>query len=192
MTIVAVPEPGPSIPRRGGPVRAALGRLVLRLVGWRIEGNLPDLPKLVVIAAPHSSGWDFVIGIALVFAMRLDIRFLGKAELFRGPLAPLFRWLGGIPVDRRRPDGVVEDAVARFQASPRLLLVIAPEGTRRPVEHWKTGFYRIAFAAGVPIVTGFIDNGRKRVGFGGALQPTGDSDGDIARLRDFYRGIRRR
>ena len=192
MTDLEVPEPGPAVPRRGGRIRAALGRLVLRLMGWRIEGNLPDLPRLVVIAAPHSSGWDFVIGIALVFAMRLDIRFLGKAELFRGPLAPLFRWLGGIPVDRRRPDGVVEDAVARFQASPRLLLAIAPEGTRRPVEHWKTGFYRIALGAGVPIVAGFIDNGRKRVGFGGALQPTGDSDGDIARLREFYRGIRRR
>ena len=180
------------MPRRGGKLRAGLGRLVLRLTGWRIEGNLPDLPKQVLIAAPHSSAWDFVIGIALVFAMRLDVRFLGKVELFRGPFGPLMRWLGGIPVHRDRPEGVVEDAVARFAANRALLLAMAPEGTRHPVERWKTGFHRIAVGAGVPIVPGYLDNGARRVGFGAPYYPTGDAEGDIAKLRDFYRGMPRR
>lgn len=165
---------------------------MLRLIGWRIEGNLPDAPKLVVIAAPHSSNWDFIIGVAVAFAMRLDARFLGKAELFRWPFGPIMRWLGGIPVDRNRPDGVVQDAVARFASSPNLLLGMAPEGTRKPVDRWKTGFHRIAFGAGVPIVPGYFDNRTKRVGFGAAFFPTADWERDIAALRQFYSGMARR
>ena len=187
-----IPDPGPNVPRRGGPIRAALGRLTLRLLGWRIEGNLPDLPKLVVIAAPHSSNWDFVIGIALVFAMRLDVRFLGKAELFRGPLGTFMRWLGGIPVDRKRPDGVVEDAVARFNASQQLVLGIAPEGTRKPVTQWKTGFQRIALGAKVPIVAGYFDNARKRVGFAGVFVPVADTDRQVQTIQGWYAGLVRR
>ena len=173
-------------------MRAAIGRLTLRLLGWRIEGNLPDLPRMVVIGAPHSSNWDFVLGVALVFAMRLDIRFLGKQELFRGPLGGFMRWLGGIPVHRDRPDGVVEDAIARFAESDRLVLAMAPEGTRRPVDRWKTGFYRIAAGAGVPIVAGFFDNGRKRIGFGAVFRADGDPDADIERIREWYAGMPRR
>ncbi len=187
-----IPEAGPHVPRRGGRLRAGLGRMVLRILGWGIAGNLPDVPQMVVIAAPHSSNWDFVIGVAVVFAMRLDVSFLGKAELFRGPLGPFMRWLGGIPVDRQRPDGVVEDAVSRFKASPRLLLGMAPEGTRKPVERWKTGFYRIALGAGVPIVPGFFDNARRVVGFGPVFIPTGDVERDIEELRKFYAGMKRR
>jgi len=187
-----IPEPSPRIPRRGGALRAALGRAILRLLGWRVEGNLPDQPKLVVIAAPHSSAWDFVLGIGLVFALRLDLHFIGKAELFRGPLGPLMRWLGGLPVDRRRPEGFVEQTVALFAERDHLVLAVAPEGTRKPVTRWKTGFYRIALGAGVPIVPGYFDNGRKTIGFGPALAPTGDAERDIAALRGFYATMPRR
>ena len=187
-----IPEPGPNVPRRGGALRAAVGRLLFRMTGWRPEGNLPDQARLVIIAAPHSSNWDFIHGIALVFAMRLDARFIGKASLFRGPLGPLMKWLGGIPVDRTRPEGVVEDAVASFRERSGLLLALAPEGTRKPVDKWKSGFYRIALRAGVPIVPGFFDNARRRVGFGAPLIPTGDAEADIARLRAFYAPILRR
>src|SRR5262245_19001703 len=107
-----IPEPGPAVPRRGGALRAGLGRLMLRAMGWRMGSALPNLPKAVIIAAPHSSNWDFLVGIALVFAQRLDVHFIGKAELFRFPLGPVMRWLGGLPVNRKRPEGLVEQTVA--------------------------------------------------------------------------------
>ena len=187
-----IPEPGPRVPRRGGPVRAFLGRTMLRLMGWRVGGPLPDLPKAVITAAPHSSNWDFFVGIALVFALRLDVRFLGKAELFRGPIAPLMRWLGGLAVDRRRPEGLVDQSVAMFSGREQLLLAVAPEGTRKPVTRWKSGFYRIAVAAGVPIVPGYFDNRARRVGFGAPLYPTADSEADLAALHAFYAPLARR
>jgi 1-acyl-sn-glycerol-3-phosphate acyltransferase len=189
---MVIPEPGPRVPRRGGPMRAAIGRAMLRVTGWRIAPEIPDLPKFVAIAAPHSSNWDFIVGIAFVFALRLDARFIGKAELFRGPLGPLMRWLGGIPVDRNRPSGFVEETVAVFDAREQLIVALAPEGTRRPVEKWKTGFYRIALGAGVPIVPGYFDNGRRIVGLGPPFRPTGDLEADLAALRAFYAKIPRR
>ena len=164
----------------------------MRLIGWRIDNALPDLPKCVVTAAPHSSNWDFIVAIALVFALHLDVHFLAKAEIFRGPLGPLMRWLGGIPVDRSRPQGMVEDAAAMIAGSEKMVLAIAPEGTRKPVEKWKSGFYRIALAAGVPIVPGYFDNGRKAIGFGPVLYPSGDAEADIAALRAFYAPIKRK
>ncbi len=187
-----IPEPGPHVPRRGGSIRAAIGRAMLRVLRWRIGGGIPDLPKAVIIAAPHSSNRDLLVGIALVFAMRLDLHFIGKAELFRGPIGPLMRWLGGLPVNRKRPDGLVEQTVAMFAARESLLLAVAPEGTRKPVDRWKSGFYRIALGAGVPVVPGYFDNGRRLVGFGPPFQPTGNAAEDIAALRAFYAPIPRR
>jgi len=186
------PQSGPSVPRRGGPIRAWVGRMMLRLLGWRIDNALPDIPKFVVTAAPHSSNWDFFVAIGLVFAIHLDVHFLAKAEVFKGPFGPLMRWLGGIPVVRSRPQGMVEEVAALLSQHDRFVLAIAPEGTRTPVERWKSGFYRIALAAGVPIVPGYFDNGRKAIGFGPVLYPTGDAEGDIASLRAFYAPIPRR
>jgi 1-acyl-sn-glycerol-3-phosphate acyltransferase len=187
-----LPTLRPSVPRRGGPIRSAIGRAILRISGWGAEGELPDLPKFIIIAAPHSSNWDFVLGIALIFALRLDIRFIGKAELFRFPLGWLMRSLGGIPVERSHPEGVVEQAVTQFARETRLVLAIAPEGTRKPVARWKTGFYRIALGAGVPIVPGYFDNARKMIGFGPVFTPTGEAEADLAELRGFYAPIARR
>lgn len=187
-----IPEPGPHVPRRGGSIRAAIGRAMLRVLGWQAGGAIPDLPKCVIIAAPHSSNRDFYVGIALVFAMRLDVRFIGKVELFRGPLGPVMRWLGGLPVDRSRPGGIVEQTVAMFAERESLLLAVAPEGTRKPVDKWKSGFYRIALGAGVPIVPGYFDNGKRQVGFGPPFQPTGDMARDIAALRAFFAPFPRR
>jgi 1-acyl-sn-glycerol-3-phosphate acyltransferase len=166
--------------------------MLLRLQRWRIEGSLPDLPRFLVIVAPHSSAWDFLVGIAVVFALRLDIHFIGKAELFRGPLGSLMRWLGGIPVDRARTRGMVDGVAARFRQEKKLLLAIAPEGTRKPVERWKSGFYHIALQAGVPIVPCIFDNGRKAVRFLPPFAPAGEVDADIAALRSLYGDIKRR
>jgi 1-acyl-sn-glycerol-3-phosphate acyltransferase len=187
-----LPEPGNNLPRRGGAVRAAIGRTLVRLAGWTIDPEIPDLPKFVVIAAPHSSNWDFVVGIGLIFALRLDIHFIGKAELFRGPLGPMMRGLGGLPVDRSQPQGVVEQTIALFNSHDRLIVAVAPEGTRKPVTKWKSGFYRIALGAGVPIVTGYFDTRRRVVGMGQPFHPTGDAEADIAQLRAFYASMPRR
>lgn len=187
-----LPEPGHSLPRKGGALRAATGRGLLRLTGWSIDPEIPDLPRFVVIAAPHSSNWDFIIGIGLVFALRLDLHFIGKAQLFRGPFGPIMRWLGGLPVDRSHPQGMVDQTVAMFNARDKLIVALAPEGTRKPVTKWKSGFYRIALRAGVPIVPGYFDNRRRVVGMGPPFHPTGDTEGDIAQLRAFYASIPRR
>ncbi|NOT10066.1 MAG: glycerol acyltransferase [Gemmatimonadales bacterium] len=189
---MGISEAGPLVPRRGGPIRAALGRGFLRVLGWRVETEFPNLAKCVVSAAPHSSNWDFFLGIAAVFALRLDIRWIGKKELFRGPLDPLMRWLGGIPVDRSAPQHFVDEMARAFAARTGLLVAIAPEGTRTPVPKWKTGFLRIARGAGVPVVPGYFDNARKRIGFGTPIHLTDDAEGDLARLRAFYARFTRR
>ncbi len=176
----------PNVPRRGGPIRRFLGRLALRLMGWRMVGSLPDLPKFVIIAAPHTSNWDFVRGISLVFALSLDAKWIGKRELFVGPFGPLFRWLGGIPIDRKSPQGAVEGAVAAFGAREQMMLAIAPEGTRKAVQRWKTGFYRIAAGAGVPIVCGFFDNRSRLLGFARVQRTAGDMTAEIADLEAWY------
>lgn len=173
-------------------MRAAIGRAMLRILRWGVGSGIPDLPKAVIIAAPHSSNRDFFVGIALVFAMRLDVRFIGKVELFRGLLGPVMRWLGGLPVNRLRPGGIVEQTVAMFTERESLLLAVAPEGTRKPVDQWKSGFYRIALGAKVPIVPGYFDNKRRLVGFGPPFEPTGDMTRDIAELRAFFAPIPRR
>jgi 1-acyl-sn-glycerol-3-phosphate acyltransferase len=187
-----IPEVGAAVPRRGGMLRRAVGRAILRLTGWRIEGALPDLPRFVIIAAPHSSNWDFILGIAVVFALRLDLRFIGKAELFRGPFGGLMRWLGGIPVDRSRAHGMVDGVAARFREEETLVVALAPEGTRKPVERWKSGFYHIAWHAGVPIMPAVFDNGRSAIRLLPPFAPTGDADRDIAALRSLYADVRRR
>jgi len=157
-----------------------------------MEGSFPEVPKLVVIAAPHSSNWDFVIGILFVIALGVRVRFIGKKELFRGPLGWLMRWTGGTPVDRSAPGGIVAQVVAEFARVPKIVLGIAPEGTRRYGASFKSGFYRIALEAGVPIVPGYLDWSRKAVGLMPPIVPTGDMDADVRRIRELYRPIHRK
>lgn len=162
-----IPALPPLAPRRGYGILRTLGRGWLRLVGWRIEGELPDFARCVVAVAPHSSNWDFVHAVAAVFALGLRVSFIGKHTLFRGGLGRFMRWLGGVPVDRSRANGLVEDMVDAFSRAERLWLGIAPEGTRTRVEGFKSGFYRIALEAGVPILPVAL-NYRARAGAAGA------------------------
>ena len=150
------------------------------------SGNFPTAPKLVIIIAPHTSAWDFVIGMAAKLAMRLDSAYLAKDSLFVWPLSILMRRTGGVPVDRSGPHNLVEQMAVRFASAKRLLLTLAPEGTRREVENWKSGFYRIAEAARVPILPIAIDFGRRVVAIGEPLTPSGDPHGDTARLKSFF------
>ena len=158
----------------------------LRRFGWQVVGHFPNLPKAVLIAAPHTSWWDGIWGLLFKIALGIDITFMGKRELFRGPLGWLLRRLGGIPIERSSTHGIVEQIVARFDASPKLWVGVAPEGTRRPVAVWKTGFWQIAHAATVPIVPIAFDYPSKTISIGAAFVPGDDLAADLAALRTFY------
>lgn len=161
----------------------------LKIFGWRYEGQLPDFPKYVMIAAPHTSNWDFPITMFLAFALKTKVYWMGKASLFKRPFGSVMRWLGGIPIDRSKTNNVVENTIAVFNEHENLVIVVPPEGTRNKVSYWKTGFYRIACGANVPIVLGFIDFKRKAGGIGPVVIPTGDIEADMYAIYSFYSGI---
>lgn len=161
----------------------------LRLAGWRVEGALPDLPKFIAIGAYHTSNWDFVAFLAAMFYLRVRTFWIGKESLFRGPLKPLLRWLGGVPIRRDASYNAVHQIVDVINEHERIIVVLAPEGTRKKVDHWKTGFYYMAVGANVPIVPCGIDYSHKRVIIGEPLWPSGDVEADFTQLRTFYHGI---
>ena len=164
-----------------------IGRTALKLMGWRIEGELPRLDKFVAIGAHHTSNWDFVIFIALKFVLRLNARWFGKHSIFRWPFGGLMRSWGGIPIQRHLSLNMVEQAIQGFRDNREFILVLSPEGTRRKVERWKMGFYHIALGAGVPIVPGALDFANRRVVIGAPFQPTGDAEADLQALLAFFR-----
>jgi 1-acyl-sn-glycerol-3-phosphate acyltransferase len=166
-----------------------LALLVLRALGWRLEGRPPSLPKYVLIAAPHTSNWDLPMTLVMAFAYRLSITWMGKDALFRPPFGGFFRWLGGIAVDRRQSTDLVARSVEELGRSDGLVMLIPPEGTRQRVRYWKTGFYWIAHGAGVPIALGFMDYGRKVGGIGPLVVPSGDLEADMVGIRAFYAGV---
>ena len=166
-----------------------LSRLILRLLGWQIEGKAPAAPKYVLIAAPHTSNWDFPFTLMVCFALRMPVYWMGKASLFPPVLGGIMRWLGGIPVERSRQGNLVQSTVDTFQRSARLTVIIPPEGTRSKVTHWKTGFYYIAQGAGLPIALGFLDFKRKRAGVERLFEVTGDIEADMVKIQAFYANI---
>jgi 1-acyl-sn-glycerol-3-phosphate acyltransferase len=140
----------------------------------------------ILIGAPHTSNWDFVFMLAITWQLGIDIRFLGKVSLFRGPLGPLMRGLGGIPVDRRNPAGLVDDVIARVRGGERFYLVVTPEGTRGRAAYWKSGFYRIARDTGLPVTLGYVDRQTMTTGLGPTIRLTGDVGADMDLVRAFY------
>jgi 1-acyl-sn-glycerol-3-phosphate acyltransferase len=180
------PETG--LPRRGNGFSRALGRTALRLFGWRIVGRLPNVPKCVAIAAPHTSNWDFLLGVSAMFALGVRVDWIGKDTLFRGPSGPLMRFLGGMPIARMESEGVVAQIVEAMNGRDRYILGLAPEGTRKRVERWKTGFYHVAAQAGVPILLVYFDYEDRTVGLGPTFEATGDIERDMAEIQHFYRG----
>lgn len=189
MPAARLPTVGPEVPRTHGPIARALGRMVLRALGWTFAGDLPNLPKFVIIVAPHTSNWDFPVGAAAKLALRLRARFLGKDTLFRFPLGILMRGLGGIPVDRSQSNDVVNQIVREFERQERMVLAVAPEGTRKRVERWRTGFYHIAHGAGVPILPVAFDWQRRIIVIGTPFTTTGDAERDLSDLQRFYAGV---
>jgi 1-acyl-sn-glycerol-3-phosphate acyltransferase len=157
-----------------------------RLRGWKVEGTAPYPRKFVVIAAPHTSNWDFVYFLGGASGLNLDLSFMGKDSLFRWPIGGTMRELGGIPVDRSRSNNVVDAMAEEFSRRDEFMLTIAPEGTRGKARQWKTGFYHIAMRAQVPMVCGMMDYRRKVVALGPAFMPTGDYEQDMRKLASIY------
>lgn len=184
---VVLPLP-PSAPRvKRNAFTRWLGRTVLRIGGWRMVGAFPDIPRLVLIAAPHSSNWDGLWGFAAKLALGVEVKVLGKHQLFWWPLGVLMRRLGVIAVNRSAAHGVVEQAAAMIRDSARIWFAIAPEGTRKRVERWKTGFWKIAKAAEVPVLPVYFHYPERVIGVG-ELFHLGDSmAADMARIRAWYR-----
>jgi 1-acyl-sn-glycerol-3-phosphate acyltransferase len=168
-----------------------LARIIIRVSGWRVVGEVPS--QGVLVGAPHTSYWDFVLMLLVMWNGGVPPRVLMKKELFIGPLGWFLRATGGIPVDRSNPAGLVRDLVEQARSGAPFLLIIAAEGTRRRSDYWKSGFYRIARSADLPIALAFVDGPTRTTGFGATLHLTGDVAADMDRVRAFYadkRGIR--
>lgn len=176
---------GAQVPRRGNAFSRSIGRLFLRLMGWRMEGSIPDLPKMVMIGAPHTTNMDGVIALSTLIALGLNAGTMIKDSAFKGIMGPILRWFGAIPINRNSPKGVVEQSIDAFNNNAQLLLLIAPEGTRAGAPEWKRGFYHIAAGAGVPIMPAAIDYKRKLITFGPVVVPCGDYAADLHRILTF-------
>ena len=187
---MSMPNVGAAVPQRHTPLLQAIARFAFAGSGWRVVGEVPNLPQFVAIGAPHASSWDFFLAMLLIFGLGVRVSWLAKHTLFRWPLGGLMRWLGGIAVDRTQRHHVVDQVVNAFATQPKLIVGLMPEGSRKragqPVKEWKTGFYYIARGAKVPILPLYLNNSTKQVVFGPLLTPTGDIEADLAQLQKFY------
>ena len=170
-------------------MKQRFARWLLEILGWTLEGVRPKQERYVLIAAPHTSNWDFPLMLAFAAAFDIQVRWMGKHSLFFPPTGWFMRMLGGMPIVRDKNTNVVAGTVELFRQSSRLVLVVPTEGTRDRAAHWKSGFYHIARGASVPIVPSFLDFSRKRGGFGPALETSGDVGADMQYFRDFYAGM---
>lgn len=180
----------PTAPRPASPLSRLVKRTLIALYrwkGWRIEGQRPLHAKFVIVGAPHTTNWDFVFFIGATHELGIRPSFMGKHTLFRWPMTRFMLDMGGVPVDRRRRANYVDQVADAFARADELALVVAPEGTRRSNGEWRSGFYHIALAAGVPIVPAWVDNRAMRGGLGEPIMPTGDYRADLAQLAAFYR-----
>lgn len=177
------------VPSKINKFQTLMGKVFLKVMGWKVEGKVPNLPKFVLIAAPHTSSWDLPLMLACFYVLGVQANWMGKKEIFRWPFGYVFKLLGGIPIDRRARQNVVEQIVLVIQSCEHIIVGIAPEGTRGKTGYWKTGFYHIAREAQIPIVFGFLDYGRKVGGVGPVLETTGNIEIDMGVIRDFYSDI---
>ena len=168
------------------PLLRLISIALLRLLGWHARGEELSHQRFVLIGAPHTSNWDFPLMLMVVLKLRLRVYWMGKHTLFPFGLGWFMKWLGGIPIDRSTSHNVVEQTVRQYQEHNELVVLIPPEGTRRKVERWKTGFYHIAHLAKVPILLGYVDASRKEAGIADFYTPSGNLEKDMAEIRGFY------
>ncbi|MCL4268298.1 MAG: lysophospholipid acyltransferase family protein [Anaerolineales bacterium] len=171
------------------PLLRLISNILMWIAGWRVEGKLPDLPKYLIVGAPHTSNWDFLLFLGVIFRLKANVKYMGKAELFRSPLGWFFYWCGGIPVDRKKSTGLVEQMVEACNKSERFILTIAPEGTRHGVKEWKRGFYHIAKGAGIPIVMAKVDSKKKAMHVGDIFYLTDDMEADMKAIQNRFTGM---
>ena len=167
-----------------------LALIIFKVSGWKAAGQRPSLPKYVIIAAPHTSNWDFVYTICLAFILGIKPLIMMKRAWFRWPMAPFLRWLGAFPIDRSGSQNVVAQSIQAFNEHTRMVMVVPPSGTRKKVMYWKTGFYHIARGAGVPVVLGYLDYRQKVGGIGPTVHITGHMEADMKTIRGFYADIK--
>jgi len=172
---------------RSGLIKYWIGRLFMAVMGWQVTGAFPAHKKFVLIGAPHTSNWDFFLGLATIYIFRVKTRWLGKDALFIGPLGIILRALGGVAVDRSHPNGVVGQMSNELKQADQLVIMLAPGGTRKKMPNWKSGFYHIAHQANVPIVCGYLDFKNKKTHIGLSFTPSGDVKKDMDRIRDYYK-----
>jgi 1-acyl-sn-glycerol-3-phosphate acyltransferase len=185
-------EVGKTVPRRRNVLLKGIGTAVLGLAGWRITGRIVDEPKFVLTGGPHTSNWDFIFALMSVWVLELDVHWIGKHTIFKWPFEGLFRYFGGIPVDRKNPGTLLRDVLQGFAGNDGFVLALSPEGTRSKVKRLKPGFHRIASKAGVPIVPAGVDFANKTLHFGEVIIPGDDFQADAARLRTFWEGFQPR
>ncbi len=166
-----------------------IARGLLKLGGWTRVGERPTIKKAVFVVAPHTSNWDGIWALIYIVAVQLKVHFFAKRSLFWFPLGTVLSALGGIPLDRNEPRSAVRKAVDAYAENDEFYFGLAPEGTRSQRPHWKTGFYRIAEGANVPVILCFLDYGNRRLGIGPTIEITGNRHVDLAMIRDFYEGI---
>ena len=166
-----------------------LAKFLLWLGGWTAVGKVPDVKKAVFIAAPHTSNWDGFWAIVYITYIGLDAHWFVKKSMFWFPLNRLLTFFGAVPLNRERGGSAVSEAITAFDKNDHFYLGLAPEGTRSKMRGWKSGFYRIAEGANVPVVLGFLDYGGRRLGIGPVVTLTGDRDADMAILESFYSAV---
>ena len=186
----SIPIVGENLPKKKMYFLPWVGKLIFALFGWGFKNEIPNIPKVVIIFGPHTSNWDFVFGTAAVFILGVRISWMGKHALFRKPFGGIVRWLGGIPIDRNSSHGMVDTLVNQIKSMDKFILAIAPEGTRKKVVKWKSGFYRIAQGADVPILMVRLDYENKMIRFGPLLYPSGDINTDMDDMQRIFNNIR--
>lgn len=181
---------GDSVPKRGNRISQFIAQSLLSLFGWRIEAEIPDLPKFVLVGAPHTSNWDFILTMATLFSLSVKISWMGKSSLFKRPFGGIMKWLGGVPIARAgEREGIVDQTIQAFNDHKQFVIAIMPEGTRSKVGEWKTGFYHIAQGANVPIVPVRFDYSRKIMGIGPIIPTTGDAAADVPVIKSAFANI---
>lgn len=186
---VNTPHIGDKLPRRNNRFMRWLGTTCLKLLGWRFEGDLPNIPKLLAIGAPHTSTWDVVIAVMAFFAIDVRLSFMAKHTLFWWPFGIFMRWVGAVPIERHKKIGVVEQTINQYEQRDQFVIALSPEGTRSKVSRLKTGFYHIAVGAKVPIVCVGIDFGRKTIIFNPIIMPSGNLEADLKAIRELFKNV---